>query len=167
MAKQPPEVFKQDYVHVPLNEKEANVFVFTIYKGKSKIYFSLKGKRHDAWMSSFGLHLEEIHTFNDIIVEVQPKYNYGYLCNREVDVNLLLLELKKCKSRDEMDGLITDVLKPMFMSRMEHDAREEYRKLHESFEAQKRDLLNRQKKDEQYNPNKWLKLLSEWRRMYR
>jgi hypothetical protein len=167
MQKQPPEVFKQDYMRVPLNEKEAKVYIFTTYRGKTRMHFSIKGERHYAWMTAYGLHVEEVHTFNDIVVELKPKYNYGYLCNREVDVIFLFAELKKCNTRDEMDSLITEVLKPMFVSRMEHDAREEYKKLNESFRQQKQDLLNKQKQQEQYNPDEWLKLLSEWRRMYR
>lgn len=161
------EIIKQDYVSVQLNEKEADVFVFTIYKGTSKIHFNLNGKRHEAWVQAFGLHVEELHTYNDIIVEKKPRYNYGYLCNREVDMNSILVELKQCKSKGEMDSLMTSVLKEMYVSRMSHDAREEHIKLHESFTTQKQNLLERQKKQEQYDPNEWLRLLKEWRRMYR
>jgi hypothetical protein len=163
----PAETYKQDYIQVELNEKESDVFIFTVYKGKTKMHFSLNGKKHDAWMGAYGLHVEELHTYNGIIVEKKPKYNYGYLCNREVDVNFLLVELAKCTTRDEMNALIADVLKPMFVSRMEHDAREEYKKLHDSFAKQKKDLLEKQKLQEHYNPDEWLKLLREWRKMYR
>lgn len=163
----PAELFKQDYVRVQMNDKEAKVYLFTIYKGRTKMHFSLNGQKHDAWMQAYGLHIEEYHTFNDIVVEATPKYNYGYLCNREVDVNFLLVELNKCTTRDEMNALIAEVLKPMFISRMEHDAREEYKKLHDSFALQKKQLLEKQKKQENYNPDEWLKLLREWRKMYR
>lgn len=164
--KQHSKLYKQEYVQVSLDDKRAITYIFTTYEGRSKKSFLIGGKRRYVWMSAYGLHIQEIHTLDGVIVEIKPKVDYGYLCGRIVDVNLLLVELQKCKAMDEMHNLVRDVLRPMFHSRLEHDAREIYKRQNESYQKQKAHLKDLDKK-EKYKPGEWLKLLEEWRRMYK